>query len=87
MALDDFGTGFSSLGNLRTLPIDQLKVDRTFVSEMLTGGVESAVVEAVVRLGAALGVSVVAEGIERPAVAERLAKLGCPLGHRPPLAA
>jgi len=81
VALDDFGTGFSSLGNLRTLPIDQLKVDRTFVSEMLTGGVESAVVEAVVRLGAALGVSVVAEGIESPAVAERLAKLGCPLGQ------
>jgi predicted signal transduction protein with EAL and GGDEF domain len=81
VALDDFGTGFSSLGNLRTLPIDQLKVDRTFVSEMLTGGVESAVVEAVVRLGAALGVSVVAEGIEDWAVANRLAQLGCPLGQ------
>jgi len=81
VALDDFGTGFSSLGNLRTLPIDQLKVDRTFVSEMLTGGVESAVVEAVVRLGAALGVSVVAEGIEDRAVADRLAELGCPLGQ------
>jgi diguanylate cyclase (GGDEF)-like protein/PAS domain S-box-containing protein len=81
VALDDFGTGFSSLGNLRTLPIDQLKVDRTFVSEMLTGGVESAVVEAVVRLGAALGVAVVAEGIEDQAVAERLAELGCPFGQ------
>jgi diguanylate cyclase (GGDEF)-like protein len=81
IALDDFGTGYSSLGNLRTLPIDQLKVDRTFVAEMLEGGVESAVVEAVVRLGAALGVSVVAEGIEDQAVADRLAQLGCPFGQ------
>ncbi len=81
VALDDFGTGYSSLGNLRTLPIDQLKVDRSFVSEMLDGGVESAVVEAVVRLGAALGVSVVAEGIEDQAVADRLAQLGCPFGQ------
>ena len=48
---------------------------------MLAGGVESAVVEAVVRLGAALGVSVVAEGIEDQAVATRLAQLGCPLGQ------
>jgi diguanylate cyclase (GGDEF)-like protein/PAS domain S-box-containing protein len=81
IALDDFGTGYSSLGNLRTLPIDQLKVDRSFVSEMMSDGVESAVVEAVVRLGAALGVSVVAEGIEKPEVAERLAQLGCPFGQ------
>jgi diguanylate cyclase (GGDEF)-like protein/PAS domain S-box-containing protein len=81
VALDDFGTGFSSLGNLRTLPIDQLKVDRQFVAGVLAGGVESAVVEAVVRLGAALGVSVVAEGIEDIAVADRLAQLGCPLGQ------
>ncbi len=81
VALDDFGTGFSSLGNLRTLPIDQLKVDRTFVAAMLEGGVETALVEAVVRLGAALGVAVVAEGIEDPRVAERLAHLGCPLGQ------
>jgi diguanylate cyclase (GGDEF)-like protein/PAS domain S-box-containing protein len=81
VALDDFGTGFSSLGNLRTLPIDQLKVDRVFVTETLAGGVESAVVEAVVRLGAALGVTVVAEGIEDRAVADRLATLGCPLGQ------
>ncbi len=81
VALDDFGTGFSSLGNLRTLPIDQLKVDRTFVAAMLTSVVEAAVVEAVVGLGVALGVSVVAEGIEDAPTAGRLAQLGCPLGQ------
>jgi diguanylate cyclase (GGDEF)-like protein/PAS domain S-box-containing protein len=81
ISLDDFGTGFSSLGNLRTLPIDQLKVDRTFVAALVDGGVEMAVVEAVIGLGNALGASVVAEGIEDAAVAARLAELGCPLGQ------
>jgi diguanylate cyclase (GGDEF)-like protein len=81
ISLDDFGTGFSSLGNLRTLPIDQLKVDRVFVAALLDGGVEEAVVEAIIRLGGALGASIVAEGIEDAAVAARLADLGCPLGQ------
>jgi diguanylate cyclase (GGDEF)-like protein len=81
VSLDDFGTGFSSLGNLRTLPIDQLKIDRTFVAAVLDGGIETAVVEAVIRLGGALGASVVAEGIEDAAAATRLAELGCKLGQ------
>ena len=55
ISLDDFGTGFSSLGNLRTMPIDELKIDQSFVGAMLAGGVEAVVAEAVIRLGAALG--------------------------------
>ena len=81
VAFDDFGTGFSSLGNLRSLPIDGLKIDVSFVAAMLDGGVDAAVVEAVVRLGAALGVAVVAEGVEDAATAERLLELGCPFGQ------
>jgi diguanylate cyclase (GGDEF)-like protein/PAS domain S-box-containing protein len=81
VSFDDFGTGYSSLGSLRYLPIDGLKIDLSFVAEMLRGGVEAAVVEAVVRLGAALGVSVVAEGVEDAATAGRLAQLGCPFGQ------
>jgi EAL domain-containing protein (putative c-di-GMP-specific phosphodiesterase class I) len=81
VAFDDFGTGFSSLGNLRSLPIDGLKIDVTFVAAMLGGGVEAAVVDAVVRLGAALGVAVVAEGVENAATAARLAALGCPFAQ------
>ena len=81
VALDDFGTGFSSLGNLRTLPIDGLKIDLSFVSAMLGGGVDAAVVEAVVRLGAALGIAVVAEGVEDAGTAKRLAELGCPFAQ------
>jgi len=81
ISLDDFGTGFSSLGNLRTMPIDELKIDQSFVGAMLAGGVEAVVAEAVIRLGAALGVSVVAEGVEDEAVAARLGELGCPLAQ------
>ena len=81
VAFDDFGTGFSSLGNLRSLPIDGLKIDRSFVASMLGGGVDAAVVDAVIRLGAALDLSVVAEGIEDVATAMRLRDLGCPLGQ------
>jgi predicted signal transduction protein with EAL and GGDEF domain len=81
VAFDDFGTGFSSLGNLRSLPIDGLKIDLSFVAAMLDGGVDAAVVEAVVRLGGALGVAVVAEGVEDAATAERLVELGCPFAQ------
>jgi diguanylate cyclase (GGDEF)-like protein/PAS domain S-box-containing protein len=81
VAFDDFGTGFSSLGSLRSLPIDGLKIDRSFVASMLEGGVDAAVVEAIIRLGAALKVAVVAEGIEDAATAIRLRDLGCPLGQ------
>ena len=81
MSLDDFGTGFSSLSNLRTLPIDELKIDVSFVGAVLDGGVDAAVVEAIVGLGATLGVAVVAEGIETAAVAARLVALNCPLGQ------
>jgi diguanylate cyclase (GGDEF)-like protein/PAS domain S-box-containing protein len=78
VSFDDFGTGFSSLGNLRSMPIDGLKIDMSFVRAMLGGGVDAAVVEAIVRLGAALGVTVVAEGVEDAATAARLVELGCP---------
>ncbi len=81
VSFDDFGTGFSSLGNLRTSPIDGLKIDLSFVSAMLRGGVDAAVVEAVIRLGAALGMAVVAEGVENEATARRLVELGCPFAQ------
>jgi diguanylate cyclase (GGDEF)-like protein/PAS domain S-box-containing protein len=81
VSFDDFGTGYSSLGSLRSLPIDGLKIDLTFVGAMMRGGVEAAVVEAVVRLGAALGIAVVAEGVEDVATARRLLALGCPFAQ------
>lgn len=64
IAIDDFGTGYSSLAHVRQLPIDQIKVDRSFVSDMLGNHRDAAVVEAVIALGLHLGVTVVAEGVE-----------------------
>jgi len=93
VSFDDFGTGFSSLGNLRSLPIDGLKIDVSFVAAMLSGGVDAALVESIVRLGAALGMTVVAEGVEDAATAARLSEIGCPFaqgyhfGRPEPLAA
>jgi predicted signal transduction protein with EAL and GGDEF domain len=77
VALDDFGTGFSSLAYLQALPIDVLKVDRSFVQGLEGGGASARIVDTVVRLAHGLGVRVVAEGVESQAQLEALRKLGC----------
>jgi len=81
LAIDDFGTGYSSLSHLSTLPIDCLKIDRSFVAALAPGKAEEAVVRSVILLGQSLGKSVVAEGIETAAQQEMLLQLGCPLGQ------
>jgi diguanylate cyclase (GGDEF)-like protein/PAS domain S-box-containing protein len=81
LAIDDFGTGYSSLSHLSTLPIDSLKIDRSFVSRLDSPGSESAVVRSIVLLGQSLGKSVVAEGIETPRQLEALREMGCRLGQ------
>ena len=63
-SIDDFGTGYSSLAHLRTLPVDELKIDRSFVAAMSLGGIEDAIVSTLVDLGHRVGVTVVAEGVE-----------------------
>ena len=80
LALDDFGTGYSSLSYLSRFPVDILKMDRSFLSEHGTPGANS-LANAVVGLGAALALEVVAEGIEVPEQAESLRALGCDLGQ------
>jgi EAL domain-containing protein (putative c-di-GMP-specific phosphodiesterase class I) len=89
IALDDFGTGYSSLRYLTRLPVDTLKLDRNFVAELNGTKQGSAVAESVIRLGQALHLDVVAEGIEQPAQAAELALLGCRAGqgylYAPPL--
>ena len=81
LAIDDFGTGYSSLSHLSTLPIDCLKIDRSFVSRLASSQNESAVVRSIVLLGQALGKTVVAEGIETPRQLEALREMGCRLGQ------
>jgi diguanylate cyclase (GGDEF)-like protein len=81
LAIDDFGTGYSSLSYLRRLPADILKIDRSFVADVDQDEREAAIVEAVVRVADALGMRIVAEGIERIEQAHFLANMGCQSGQ------
>jgi diguanylate cyclase (GGDEF)-like protein/PAS domain S-box-containing protein len=81
LAIDDFGTGYSSLSHLSTLPIDCLKIDRSFVSRLGTSANEAAVVRSIILLGSSLGKVVVAEGIETELQLEQLREMGCRLGQ------
>jgi EAL domain-containing protein (putative c-di-GMP-specific phosphodiesterase class I) len=81
VALDDFGTGHSSLTLLRALPIDEVKIDRTFVRDITTDKKNRAIVEGVSRICADLGIEVVAEGIEQPEQVRVLRELGCHFGQ------
>ena len=81
LALDDFGTGYSNLAYLARLPIDVLKIDRSFVTDMLTDRDKVAIVRAILGLSQALGKQTTAEGVETPALAQTLAALGCTYGQ------
>jgi len=77
LSLDDFGTGYSSLSYLHRLPFGDLKVDRSFVIEMMRDHRAARLVEGVITLGHALGLAVVAEGVESPAQLAALVRMGC----------
>jgi diguanylate cyclase (GGDEF)-like protein/PAS domain S-box-containing protein len=77
VSLDDFGTGYSSLAHLRMLPIDSLKIDRSFITDLREHGAERAIVEAIVTMAHSLGLRVIAEGVETEAQQEILAAVGC----------
>ena len=76
VALDDFGTGYSSLSYLKRLPVDELKIDRSFVFEMGTDPADAAIVQTAVDLGRRLGISVAAEGVEDADTLRRLTEYG-----------
>jgi diguanylate cyclase (GGDEF)-like protein/PAS domain S-box-containing protein len=81
IALDDFGTGFSSLSHLRNFPVDAIKIDRSFVAGLADSAEDRAIIEAVLRLGEALGMATVAEGVESQAQADYLQAHGCTLAQ------
>jgi diguanylate cyclase (GGDEF)-like protein len=77
ISVDDFGTGYSSLAYLKRLPVDEVKIDRSFISDLGRDGANTSLVAAVVAIADSLGISTVAEGVEEPEQAERLLALGC----------
>jgi EAL domain-containing protein (putative c-di-GMP-specific phosphodiesterase class I) len=81
IAMDDFGTGFSNLASLQTLPIDVLKIDRSFITGMLADRDKIAIVRAILSLAQALNMTTVAEGIETNELGQTLAALGCAFGQ------
>jgi diguanylate cyclase (GGDEF)-like protein/PAS domain S-box-containing protein len=88
VAVDDFGTGHSSLEYLRRLPVDTLKIDRSFIKGLGSGPEDSAIVQAIIQLASALRMEVCAEGVETGTQLAELVQLGCQLGqgyfwHRP----
>ncbi len=81
VAIDDFGTGYSSLGYLHRLPLDGVKIDRTFIEHMTDDPRQSALVRAIIELCRSLDLEIVAEGVETQAQALRLMDLGCELAQ------
>jgi len=77
IAIDDFGTGYSSLSYLKRFPIDTLKIDKTFVDDVTTNEDDAAIAKAIVMMGHALDITVIAEGVETPQQLEYLTSLGC----------
>jgi diguanylate cyclase (GGDEF)-like protein len=77
LSIDDYGTGYSSLSRLRRLPVSELKIDQTFIKEMVDNKDDQAVVHSTIELAHNLGLSVVAEGVEKQSALDLLTKLGC----------
>ena len=77
ICLDDFGVGYSSLSYLRSFPFKKIKIDRSFVRDVVGNAEAAAIIQAIATLGRSLNMSITAEGVEDPAQLERLRELGC----------
>jgi EAL domain-containing protein (putative c-di-GMP-specific phosphodiesterase class I) len=81
IAFDDFGTGYASLAYLKKFPLDRLKIDRSFVRNVLTDPNDAAIVDSTIRLGKQFGLLIIAEGVEDSPTADLLAQMGCEEGQ------
>lgn len=77
LSIDDFGTGYTSLASIKRLPINEIKIDRSFITNMLTDNKDAMIVRSVIELGHNLGLTVVAEGIETEEIMDELSDLDC----------
>ena len=77
LALDDFGTGYSSLSYLKSFPLDMLKIDRSFIAEMLNDATAASITEAIITMARILELPTIAEGVENVAQLDFLRQLGC----------
>jgi EAL domain-containing protein (putative c-di-GMP-specific phosphodiesterase class I) len=76
-SLDDFGTGYSSLSYLKRLPVEQLKIDRSFVQDLLDNPSDKAFIKTILALASSMDINVIAEGVETEAQQQCLAEMGC----------
>jgi EAL domain-containing protein (putative c-di-GMP-specific phosphodiesterase class I) len=81
IAIDDFGTGYSSLSYLRGLPLDKIKIDKSFVLDVLDDEDDATIVRAIIQLGRSLNMQVIAEGVENAAQEAYIVSLGCNEGQ------
>ena len=81
VALDDFGTGYASLTHLLTMPVDIVKIDKSFIARLREGDASAAIVEGLVQIAEKLGIGIIAEGIETEEQARQLFGVGCSLGQ------
>lgn len=77
LSIDDFGTGYTSLANLKRLPVNEIKIDKSFVTNMLNDKNDAMIVRSVIDIGHTFGIRVVAEGVETKEIFDALAALGC----------
>ena len=76
-SIDDFGTGYSSLAYLQRLPVEEIKIDRSFIAQLVSDPGSAAIVRATIELGGSLGLEVVAEGVEDETTWQTLERMGC----------
>jgi len=77
LSIDDFGTGYTSLSSIKRLPVNEIKIDKSFITNMLTDKKDAMIVRTVIEFGHNFGLTVVAEGVETKEVLDTLAALGC----------